>query len=137
MKPDELAELGLVNVRDDDQEAPAHLVKQSRAAWYFAQMAGDRVRYDHGRGRWLVWSGHRWQPDEDGSVGRLWLGTLAERYRLALAADDRERPRLIAEVHTAGAMNSAVTAGLELASSMEPIATRADAWDPGPDPPWL
>jgi putative DNA primase/helicase len=132
MKSADLAELGLVLMRDDLEEAPAHLIKQSRAAWYFAQMAGDRVRYDHGRGRWLVWSGHRWRPDEDGSVERRWLDTLAERYRLALAADDQERPRLITEVHTAGAMNSAVKAGLELASSMEPIATRADAWDPDP-----
>ncbi|MGA2514599.1 MAG: phage/plasmid primase, P4 family [Candidatus Limnocylindrales bacterium] len=132
MKPDELAELGLVGGRDDVDEAPAHLVKQSRAAWYFAQMAGDRVRYDHGRGRWLTWSGQRWRPDEDGGIGRLWLDTLADRYRLALAADDRARSKLIAEVHTAGAMNSAVSAGLELASSMEPIATRADAWDPDP-----
>jgi putative DNA primase/helicase len=113
-------------------EAPAHLVKQSRAAWHFAQMAGDRVRYDHGRGRWLVWSGHRWQPDEDGSVERLWLAVLADRYRLALGADNRDRQRLIVEVQTAGATNSAVTAGLELAASMEPIATRADAWDPDP-----
>jgi len=55
---------------------PEHLSRQSRAAWYFAKMAGDRVRFDHGRGRWLVWAGHRWRPDEDGSVKRLWLAVL-------------------------------------------------------------
>jgi putative DNA primase/helicase len=120
------------DVDDGPSEAPDHLIRQSRAAWYFATMAGDRVRYDHGRGRWLVWSGHRWQPDEDGSVERLWLSVLADRYRLALAADDHERQRLLIEVQTAGATNSAVSAGLELAASMEPIATRADAWDPDP-----
>jgi putative DNA primase/helicase len=113
-------------------EPPGHLVRQSRAAWYFAQMAGDRVRFDHGRGRWLVWAGHRWRPDEDGSVSRLWLAMLAARYRRALAADDRERARLTTDVQTAGATNAAITAGLEIASSMEPIATTADAWDPDP-----
>jgi putative DNA primase/helicase len=128
----ELLGFGLVEPAAEPSEAPAHLVKQSRAAWHFAQMAGDRVRFDHGRGRWLVWSGHRWQPDEDGSIERLWLAVLADRYRLALAADDRERQRLLAEVQTAGATNSAVSAGLELAASFEPIATRADAWDPDP-----
>jgi putative DNA primase/helicase len=107
-------------------------VRQSRAAWYFAQMAGDRVRFDHGRGRWLIWAGHRWQPDDDGSVNRLWLGVLATRYQHALGTDERERVRLTAEVQTAGAMNSAITAGLAIASSMEPIATTADAWDPDP-----
>jgi putative DNA primase/helicase len=113
-------------------EAPDHLVKQSSAAWYFAQMARDRVRFDHGRGRWLVWCGHRWRPDEDGGVERMWLSVLADRYRLALEAEDRERARRIAEVQAAGAMNSAVTAGLDLASNMEPIATKSDAWDLDP-----
>ena len=115
-------------------EPPAHLVRQSRAAWYFAQMAGDRVRFDHGRGRWLIWHRHRWQPDENGSVNRLWLEVLATRFGRALEADDRERARLTAEVQTAGALNSAITAGLSIASSMEPIATTADAWDRDP---WL
>jgi P4 family phage/plasmid primase-like protien len=113
-------------------EPPAHLVRQSRAAWYFAAMAGDRVRFDHGRGRWLIWAGHRWRPDEDGSVQRLWLTTLATRFRQALKADDHERARLTADVQTAGATNAAITAGLEIASSMEPIATTSGAWDPDP-----
>ena len=119
---------------DDERStnAPSHLIKQSRAAWYFSAMAGDRVRYDHGRRRWLVWSGHRWQPDEDGSIERFWLGILAERYLSALAAGDRERQALLNEVQTAGATNSALAGGLELAASMEPVATRANAWDPDP-----
>jgi putative DNA primase/helicase len=112
---------------------PAHLVRQSLAAWYFAQMAGDRVRFDHGRKRWLIWLEHRWQPDEDGSVQRLWLEVLATRYAQALQqADDKERARLAAEVQVAGALNSAITAGLAIASSMEPLATTADAWDRDP-----
>jgi P4 family phage/plasmid primase-like protien len=115
-------------------EPPAHLVRQSRAAWYFAQMAGGRVRFDHGRGCWLIWSGHRWRPDKDGSVHRMWLEVLATRYGRALGAADRERARLTAEVQAAGAMNSAITAGLAIASTMEPIATTADAWDTDP---WL
>jgi putative DNA primase/helicase len=114
-------------------DAPAHLVKQSAAAWHFAQMAGDRVRFDHGRARWLLWAGHRWQPDQDGSVERVWLEVLADRYRRALVeTGELERARRLAEVQAAGATNSAVNSGLELAASMEPIATRADAWDPDP-----
>jgi putative DNA primase/helicase len=116
----------------DDGAPPDHLVRQSRAAWYFAQIAGDRVRFDHGRGRWLIWSGHRWRLDEDGSVRRLWLDVLAGRYRRALKADDRDRARLTAEVQSAGTMNSAITAGLSIASNMEPLATTADAWDADP-----
>ena len=112
---------------------PAHLLRQSRAAWYFAKMAGGEVRFDHGRKRWLIWSGHRWRPDEDGRVQRLWLEVLATRYGEALRqADDRERARLAGEVQAAGATNAAIAAGLEIASTMKPIATTADAWDPDP-----
>ncbi len=114
---------------------PAHLVRQSRAAWHFAKLAGDRVRFDHGRGRWLIWAGHRWRPDEDGSVRRLWLTVLGRRYAAAVKIpDDAVRLPMIEAVRAAGATNAAISAGLEIASSMQPIATKADAWDPDP---WL
>ena len=46
--------------------------------------------------------------------------------------DDRERGRLLGEVQAAGATNAAIASGLAIASSMEPIATTADAWDLDP-----
>lgn len=109
-------------------------MRQSLAAWHFVHMEGDRVRYDHGRNQWLIWSGHRWRPDDDRGVNRIWLGVLAARYTQALDADDRDRTRLTAEVQAAGAVNSAIAAGLSIASSMQPVATAVDAWDRDP---WL
>lgn len=124
---------GVTLVLGDAGKPPAHLTRQSRAAWYFAQIAGDRVRFDHGRGRWLIWAGHRWRPDEDGAVERLWLAVLADRYRDALTIGDNDiRVKALDAIQSAGATNAAVSAGLELASSMTPIATKADAWDPDP-----
>jgi putative DNA primase/helicase len=114
---------------------PDYLTRQSRAAWYFAELTGDRVRYDHGRGRngqWLTWHGHRWRPDEDGEVTRLWLDMLWTLYRNAILSSGDARARLIPEVQAFGATNAAITAGLDIASSMEPIATKADAWDQDP-----
>ena len=93
------------------------------------------MRYDHGRARWLVWSGHRWRPDEDGKVRRRWLRVLSRRYEKALAIRDEDvRKRTLTAVADAGASNAAIEGGLEIAASMEPIATTADAWDPDP---WL
>lgn len=113
-------------------DPPSHLTRQSLAAWHFARIVGDRVRYDHGRRRWLLWSGHRWRPDEDGAVRRLWLDVLASRYAQALKADEHVKPRLLADVQQAGALNSSITAGLAIAASMEPLATTGDAWDRDP-----
>jgi putative DNA primase/helicase len=120
--------------RPTGPKPPGHLIRQSQAAWHFAKLRGNQVRYDHGRKRWLVWSRHYWRPDEDGLVNRLWLDVLATRYSRALGADEQKRAQLIDDVQAAGATNSAIVSGLSIASSMEPIATMADAWD---SDPWL
>lgn len=33
-----------------------------------ADIHGDRMRYDHSTGGWLVWQGHWWRPDKNGEV---------------------------------------------------------------------
>ena len=91
---------------------PAHLMRQSRAAWYFARMAGGEVRYDHGRGRWSV---PDWAPlaaRRGRAVERLWLTVLATRYREALATPTTATRPALGEVQAAGATNAAIRAGL-------------------------
>jgi len=129
--PDELVWDGF-DADDKPTEAPAPLTKQSAAAWHFARLAGDRVRYDHGRRRWLTWAGNRWLPDKDAAVDRLWQETLATRYRAALALPESERLRIIAEIQTAGALDQSIIHGLNRASKSKPIATTADVWDRDP-----
>lgn len=38
---------------------------------YFARLYGERVRYDHRRGRWLAWAGQWWRDDDTRVVRRL------------------------------------------------------------------
>lgn len=110
-----------------------HLSRQSLAAHQFVDRQGAQVRYDHGRGRWLIWHGHRWQPDRDQGVRRLWLEVLGTRYQEAVAiADSDLRARTINAIQAAGATNDAIVAALGIAASMEPVATAGDAWDPDP-----
>lgn len=124
-------DIGAKPAPEVNAEPPPHLIRQSRAAWHFAQIAGDRVRFDHGRRRWLLWSGHRWEPDPDGAVERLWRDVLADRYRDALAIGDEDiRKRALDAIQSAGATSAAIMSGLDIATSMEPIATASDAWDP-------
>lgn len=112
---------------------PAHLTRQSLAAWHFACMAGDHVRFDHGRDVWMLWSSHRWVPDPIGQVNELWRRVLARRYELALAiADEKARDRAVKGIQDAGASDGAINGGLHIASSMSPLATAADAWDRDP-----
>ena len=54
------------------------------AAERFAADNADRLRYDHRRGRWLIWDRHRWAPDESGGVTRTALETVRTWQRQAL-----------------------------------------------------
>src|SRR5262245_2794079 len=61
--------LAIVNAPADT----ADRLTEAGAAERFVRLHGDDVRYDHRRGRWLLWAGHRWTPDLDGAVSRLVL----------------------------------------------------------------
>ena len=125
------------DVADEPTEATAdgidHLSRQSLAAYHFADRRGGEVRFDHGRRIWLAWHGHRWRPDRDQEIRRLWLKALGERYSEALRITDSEmRERTIASIMAAGATDDAIAAGLRITASMKPVATSGDAWDPDP-----
>jgi putative DNA primase/helicase len=124
---------------DEPMEAAAdqvdHLSRQSLAAYHFADRRGAEVRFDHGRRVWLIWHGHRWQPDRDQEIRRLWLKALGDRFLEALRITDSEmRERTIGAIMAAGATDDAIAAGLRITASMKPVATSGDAWDPDP---WL
>jgi putative DNA primase/helicase len=112
-----------------------HLKRHSLAAHHFVEVMGHRVRFDHGRGEWFLWRGHRWHRDRDAGVRRLWLEVLASRYEDALAiADSDSRDRAVAAIQAAGATDGAIVSGLRIAASMVPVTLTGSEWDPDP---WL
>jgi putative DNA primase/helicase len=118
---------------DETADRVDHLSRQSLAAHHFVGRAGDAVRFDHGRGIWLIWHEHRWRPDRDQEIRRMWLKVLGDRYVEALdIADSDTRERTVAAIMAAGATDDAIKAGLRIAASMLPVATTDDAWDRDP-----
>ena len=120
---------------DGEPEADGidHLSRQSLAAYHFVERRGAEVRYDHGRRVWLIWHGHRWRPDRDQEIRRLWLDALGLRYQEAVKITDSEmRARALAAIRAAGATDDAIAAGLRITASMKPAATSGDEWDPDP-----
>ena len=120
---------------DGEPEADeiGHLSRQSLAAHHFVERRGGAVRFDHGRRIWLIWHGHRWRPDRDQEIRRLWLDVLGLRYQEAVKITDSEmRERTLAAIMAAGATDDAIGAGLRITASMKPAATSGDAWDPDP-----
>ena len=57
---------------------------------------GEDIRFVHDWGKWIVWSDHRWQIDNDGAVIRLAKETVTAMYREAIEIqDERHRQELI------------------------------------------
>jgi phage/plasmid-associated DNA primase len=46
----------------------------------FQLLHGERFRYDHTKGKWLVWNGAYWAEDTDGEADRAALETARQRY---------------------------------------------------------
>jgi putative DNA primase/helicase len=107
-------------------------------AEFFAAVYGERVRFDHRRGRWLLFDGNIWAPQTHGELTRLALDAVRGRQRAALRgqqtadADDKARARL--RWATQGESRKRIANLLELAKSLPPIADPGDSWDLDP---WL
>lgn len=98
----------------------------------FAALYQDKLRYDHTRGRWLVWGKHWWLEDQADQV--LQMAKRAARVRYTSAtniADEKERE---AEMSWARKSESktALQAALTLAKSERPLSTTGEEWDSDP-----
>lgn len=99
------------------------------AAEFFADRQGHLLRYDHRRGRWLIWSGHRWQPDADARVNRLCGEHLRQWQRDALEITDRDRRQRVVEYALKLERRGGMDNLLAVAKSLKPIATTGHEWD--------
>jgi putative DNA primase/helicase len=83
---------------------------------------GEDVRYCYPWGKWLVWSGTRWERDDAGGVHRLAKETVRGIYREAADAEDDGRRKALAQHATRSEAESKIRAMLELAKSELPVS---------------
>lgn len=99
----------------------------------FTELYKDRLRYDHKRDRWLVWTGHWWADDTDGQVQRL--AKSAARYRgeqaLKMTTESEGHEKQLKWAANTESRRS-LEAMLKLAQSEHPIADSGDQWDLDP-----
>lgn len=94
---------------------------------------GDELRYDHRRGRWLIWKGHRWGPDADGQAQRFAMSTVRARQRAVLNAVGESRKSL-GKWAFGSESEARIRKMLKLARSIKPLAIPGDELDTNP---WL
>ncbi len=113
----------------------------------FADMHGDRWRFDHDRGIWLEWSGTHWQPDTNGAARRAARGVVAAIYADVAALSMRASGAVnggealsgvpleaMQKWARASSKRSAIEAMLALAASEPEIAAASKLFDADP---WL
>jgi putative DNA primase/helicase len=104
-------------------------------AEFFGDHYKDQLRYDFGRGRWLIWAKHWWIEDRCETVLQLAKEAARARYRLRLSAsDDPEETQKEANWASGSESRSRLEAALKIARSERLLATSGDEWD---SDPWL
>jgi putative DNA primase/helicase len=103
-------------------------------AEFFASCFSDVVRFDHRRGRWLLFVDHHWTPQTNGEVQRLALQAI--RARQTAAAKIRDDGKRVAYLKwtSSGESRRRQTNLLAQAQVTLPIADAGDQWD---SDPWL
>lgn len=120
-----LADAGTASDVESDDAFP---MTEAGDAEFFVNFVADRVRYNHRNGRWLVFEGHRWQPQASGEVLRLALESIRARQRAAIGDKDRLKWAL------GGESRNRLNNLLAIAQTIQPVADSGEHWD---EDPWL
>lgn len=93
---------------------------------------GDRLRHVSAWGRWLVWDGTRWGPDNTGQAAR-WQKAIARRLTVdAMTLPDENARKAALAAAKRGETSAGVAGALKLASSEEKIAIAPEDLDSDP-----
>ena len=97
----------------------------------FADLYGEKVRFDHKQTRWLIWNEtrSRWIEDKQYKVRILAKRTARQRAKTALGIDseDERRREILWAFQSEGRYR--IDAALELAKSEAPISDGGEGWD--------
>ena len=119
-------------VLDDDELLRAHRFDRTDTgnARRFVAQHGDALRFC--AGKWLVWDGRRFAPDETGVVVRLAKRTALSIYREAARARDRGEQEAITRWALASQSENRLRAMVNLAASEAGVTVLADELDANP-----
>ncbi len=103
-------------------------------AEFIASIYGDALRYDHKRGRWLLWDKQRHQWSEDGSHSIYVLAIHAARHRRQLGAKITEAKDGTAQIKWAYQSEDRhrLDSALGIAKSLPPVSDTGNGWDANP-----
>ena len=101
-----------------------------------AALFKDLLRFDHSRGRWLIWDKRccRWREDKTDEVYRFAIDAARSRKKAAANLTDKEESKKEFGWALASEDRHRLDAALRIAKSLPPIAEPGTGWDADP---WL
>lgn len=93
-----------------------------------ALLYGDRLRFDHKRGRWLIWSDNWWTCDNNGGLTRIAMDSARQRFTDTLNLEGDKRIKA-ATWATRSENRSAIESALAIARALPPITDTGIGWD--------
>jgi len=115
-------------------DADPHILTDTTNAQLIVRLFGNILRYDHKRDRWLIWNGHRWQPDTNGRMFRLAIEAARARYQDAANISDLKERERISNWAISSENRGRLEAAIAIAQNLEPITDTGENWD---NDPWL
>lgn len=102
-------------------------------AEFFVERFGDLVRFDHRRGRFVIFTEHQWRPDEVERLHLMAIETMRERKMQAvqLGGDKRTQERRV-KWAISGESRKRLDNMLVHVRAMPPIAESGANWNPDP-----
>lgn len=99
---------------------------------FFIHEYKDKLRYDHGRKRWLAWRGHWWEQARGGEIHQLNMKLLQKRERLARAFTDAKDVEKHLKWITTTKNGRHLDEIINRARNFLPLAVDGESWDRDP-----
>lgn len=99
-----------------------------------AHLHGDDIRYDHQRGRWLIWDGHSWRECPVADIERLAVQAARERGKVAATLMDADQKKRAFTFAVSSENNQRIQSAIKAAARVDPVYDTGANWD---NDPWL
>ncbi len=122
------SELTLSPVKAAAQNKPLSMTdlgNSERLVYYF----GDKIRYHHQIGKWLIWDGMRWKPDDKGKIRQYAKATIKNMWQEAAEIEDQSIRNTLIKFISASRNKSRIDALIDLAKSEGEVPVVSDELD--------
>ena len=123
------------NGNSKPKEAPGGMIEQLSPfsdlanARRFASIHGGNILYSKQRGKWITWTGHRWQWDETGRIFDFATAVIQSIYGEAADHPDKDMRELLAAHAVRSESRGKIDNMLALAQGLPEIRTELERFD--------